>query len=366
MGFKCGIVGLPNVGKSTIFSALTANQVDASNYPFCTIEPNIGIVKVFDERLLNLAKLINPEKIIYTTMEFVDIAGLVKGASKGEGLGNQFLSNIRNVDAIAHIVRCFEDRDIVHVEGDVDPVRDIKIINLELILADLDTVSKKLDRTERLLKKGEKSIKLEYEILSKLKDSLDNEIPARYTKINSDSEEEVAIFKSLNLLTAKPILYVANVDENSLSGNHFTEQLINFVKNEDSKIILISGKIENELSSLSDDERKAFMDDLKMEISGLDRMIKEGYDLLGLITFITAGKPEVRGWTITQNTKAPQAAGKIHSDFERGFIRAEVISYDDYIKAKSEHKAKELGYLRLEGKDYIIKDGDIVHFRFNV
>ncbi len=364
MGFNCGIVGLPNVGKSTIFSALTSKNAEASNYPFCTIEPNVGIVKVLDERITKLSEIIEPKKTIYTTMEFVDIAGLVKGASKGEGLGNQFLANIRNVDAIVHVVRCFENSDITHVEGNINPLRDIDIINLELILADLDTVVKRLVKSEKALRTGDKEIARECELLRKIKALLENETPVRKMEINGIEEEK--ILKSLNLLTIKPVLYVANVDEASINGNKFTEAVESFAKKENSKFLIICGKLETEIAQLPDNEQKIFMEEMGISISGLDIMIKEGYDLLDLITFITAGKPEVRGWTIKNGTKAPQAAGKIHTDFEKGFIRAEVISYNDYIKAGSEAKAKESGYMRLEGKDYIIKDGDIVHFRFNV
>jgi GTP-binding protein YchF len=365
MGFKCGIIGLPNVGKSTIFSALTSKQVEASNYPFCTIEPNIGIVNVVDERIIKISEIIKPEKVIFPIMEFVDIAGLVKGASKGEGLGNKFLANIRNVDAIAHVVRCFNDNNITHVEGEIDPVRDIEIINLELILADLETVEKRLIKTEKNLKTGDKQIKKDYETLLSLKELLEKEKPARLFQIKNEEEEQ--LIRTLNLLTLKPVLYIANIGEDNDDLSEYVQAVENFSKKENSKFLKISGKLEKEIAQFdNEDEKREFMEEMGIKISGLDLMIKQGYDLLSLITYITAGKPEVKGWTIKKGTKAPQAAGKIHTDFERGFIKAEVISYADYIKAGSEAKAKELGLLRLEGKEYVVQDGDIIHFRFNV
>ncbi len=365
MGFRCGIIGLPNVGKSTIFSALTAKQVEASNYPFCTIEPNVGIVNVVDDRIIKIAEIIQPEKTIFPIMEFVDIAGLVKGASKGEGLGNKFLANIRNVDAIAHVVRCFDDSNITHVEGKIDPVRDIEIINLELILADLETVEKRLVKTEKNLKTGDKQIKKDFETLNSLKSLLEQEKPARLFEINNNDEQK--LINSLNLLTIKPVLYIANIAENTGNSSEYVEAVKDFAENEGAKFLQICGKLEKEIAQFeNDEEKKEFMHEMGIEVSGLDLMIKEGYELLSLITFITAGKPEVKGWTIKKGTKAPQAAGKIHTDFERGFIKAEVISYDDFIKAGSEAKAKDMGLLRLEGKEYVVKDGDIIHFRFNV
>ncbi|MBO8172155.1 MAG: redox-regulated ATPase YchF [Bacillaceae bacterium] len=362
----CGIVGLPNVGKSTLFNAITRAGAESANYPFCTIDPNVGVVEVPDPRLDRLTELVKPQNTVPTTFEFVDIAGLVKGASKGEGLGNQFLSHIREVDAIAHVVRCFEDGNITHVSGKVDPVEDIETINLELILADLETVSKRLERTQKRLKSGDKEIKAEVEVLEKLRDAFEQEQPARSLDW---STEEHKILRELNLLTIKPVLYVANVGEDEVGkadANPHVQTVKELASKEGAEVVIISAKVESEIAELEGEDRELFLEELGLTESGLDRLIKAAYRLLGLITYFTAGEKEVRAWTIREGTRAPQAAGVIHSDFERGFIRAEVVAYQDLIEAGTMGQARENGKLRLEGKDYVVQDGDIIHFRFNV
>jgi len=363
MGFKCGIVGLPNVGNSTLFNALTKAGIDAENFPFCTIEPNSGIVPMPDPRLNALAEIVNPERILPTTMEFVDIAGLVAGASKGEGLGNKFLANIRETDAIAHVVRCFEDENVIHVANRIHPLEDIETINLELALSDLESCEKQLQRVQRSAKGGDKEAVAQKALLEKLIPHLSEGQPVRSLAL-SDDEQKLA--KGFHLLTTKPTMYIANVSEEGFEDNPHLDAVREFAANENAEVVAICNKLESEISELEDDERLEFLQDMGMEEPGLDRVIRAGYELLGLQTYFTAGVKEVRAWTIKIGATAPQAAGVIHTDFEKGFIRAETISYDDFIEYKGEKGAKEAGKARLEGKDYIVKDGDVIHFRFNV
>ena len=365
---KLGIVGLPNVGKSTLFNSLTKAGAESANYPFCTIDPNVGVVTVPDERLNVLGEMYHTKKIIPAAIEFVDIAGLVKGASKGEGLGNQFLANIREVDAIVHVVRCFEDSNIVHVDGSIDPMRDVETINLELIFSDIEVLDRRIAKTARSAR-NDKAAAKELKLLEKIKAYLeDGRLAKNFDDFEDEEEEE--LFQSFNLLTAKPVIFAANVTEDDLPNdgedNEGVQKLRKYAEEEKCEVFVVCAQIEQEIAELEDEEKKMFLEDLGLKESGLEKLIRASYRLLGLISYLTAGEPEVRAWTITKGTKAPQAAGKIHTDFERGFIRAEVVAYDDLIACGSHNAAKEKGLIRLEGKDYVVQDGDIMLFRFNV